>query len=142
LLGRYAAILGETIVAIDLHANHQLGVFGFPEVHASQRISVSQIYIDVRVERSLRSASQFILGAVAPGAVGAKQGIQSLFKCGQRLLFAEASGKNKALDVGSAASVREFRIPEVPRVGGCADNSQQNKSTECQTSDEDSSLCH
>jgi len=80
LFARHAAVLGEAIVAVDDHANHELGIFRIPEVHASQRIFMRQIHVDVGVQRSLSSTSQFILRAMAPRAIGAQQRIQSFLE--------------------------------------------------------------
>jgi hypothetical protein len=108
LLGRYAAILGETIVAVDGHANHEPGIFRISEVHASQCVFVRQIHVDVRVQRSLSSASQLILGAMAPGAIGAKHGVQGFFESCQRLRFVETVRSYETFHVGSAASIRKL----------------------------------
>src|SRR5438876_42879 len=78
-----AAIFREAIVALDGHTNDELRLYGLPEVDASQRIFMRQIHVDVRVNRRLSSTSQFILRAMAPGAVLAKQRIESLFESRQ-----------------------------------------------------------
>jgi hypothetical protein len=105
LLGRHTAILGETIVAVDGHANDELGVFRIPEVHPSQHILVGQVHVDIRVQRSLGSTSQFIFRAVAPRAVSAQEGIKSIFESRQGPCFVETIRNDKCFYVGSAASV-------------------------------------
>jgi hypothetical protein len=70
----------KTMMAVDAHANNEPGVRGGAKVDARRRIFVGQIHIDVRMQRSLSSTPGTILGAVARGAVGAEERIESGFK--------------------------------------------------------------
>jgi len=103
-------IPAKAIVAVDTHANHQLGVCGIPEVHTSQRILVGQIHIGVGVQRSLSAARAVIVRAMARGAVGAEQRINSLLESFQRSLLVETHfrGIGNTLYVGPAASARKL----------------------------------
>jgi len=67
-----------------------------------------QIHIDVGVQRGLSSTSQLILGAMAPGAIGAKDGIKGFFEGCQRLRFVETVRNHDSFDVGSATSIRKL----------------------------------
>src|SRR5215510_11842148 len=108
-----AAILREAIVAVDGHTNDELRLFQLPEVDASQRIFMRQIHVDVRVNWRLSSTSQFILRAMAPTAVLAKQRIQSLFESCQRPRFVKTHLLciDGSFYVRSATPVREYGIP-------------------------------
>src|SRR5688572_693208 len=108
-----AAILPEAIVAIDGHTNVELGLFELAEVDAGQRILMSQIDVDVRVNRRLSSTCQLILRAMAVGAVLAKKRIESVFESCQRPRFVKPHllCVNRSFDVDSAPAVRYFGIP-------------------------------
>src|SRR5688572_15642897 len=105
-----AAVFREAIVAVDGHTNDELRLCELPEVDASQRIFMRQIHVDVRVNRRLSSTSQFILHAMAPRAVAAKQRIKSVLESLQRPLLVKTHllSKNEGFYVRSATSVREY----------------------------------
>ena len=102
-------------MAIDAHANDQLGVFGFPEVDTRQRVFVSQVHIDVCVQWSLRAAPGGVFGAMAPTAVGTGQLINRVLERVQRSVFVKTHllGIEDGFDVGSTTSIRKFHKPEI-----------------------------
>src|SRR5215471_19534053 len=135
-----AAIFREAIMAVDGHTSDELRLCGFPEVDASQRIFMRQIRVDVRVERRLSSTSQFILRAMASGAVLAKQRIESLFESckGPFLVKAHLLCIDRGFDVESATPVRECGIPasRIHTYGGQSDyagccQNESNEDCEC-----------
>jgi hypothetical protein len=71
---------------------------------------VGQLHVDVGVKRSLGSTAAFIFRAMAPGAVGAKHWIKSVFERFQRALFVKTHlvRKYSGFDVRSTASVRKL----------------------------------
>src|SRR6516225_8195163 len=91
---------------------------------------MGQIHVGVRRKRRLRSAAGFVFRAMAPGAIGAKHRIKSLFEGGQRPCFVEVHVVvGDGFDVDAATSVRKLAIPEFRPGCGCANNSKQSQPT-------------